>query len=69
MGAATLGEPIHGGGGVVRDDERGFAYDSSMVERPDGQASSGFSNRNSHPFTEQQAEQQMDGECPEQASK
>lgn len=63
MGAATLGEPLLHGGGGARDGGRGFAYDSSMVERPEGQAGSVlFSNRNSHPFTERQADQQMDGE-------
>lgn len=55
MGAATLGEPLHGGGGGGEVRDGGC---DSMVERPDSQVS----NRNSHPFTERQAKQQMDGE-------
>ena len=61
-GAGGAGD---GGVGVRdRDGGRGLPYDA-MIDHSSAQASGGYGNRNSHPFTEREVEQgfqKMDGE-------
>ena len=70
--ASSVTKATRGGGGGAEESRGGVrGYNPMMGHAPTdpGMSSDGFSNRNSHPFTEdREVEQQMEGECKGQCA-